>query len=82
MPGAKHKGLDGLSRRRVAESEEEGEGVEKVEKWVDEVISCGIWVASWLEGGGETLVLAVGKRGVGDKDVTLERKGKGDRSSG
>jgi len=42
MPGAKHKGLDGLSRRRVAESEEEGEGIEEVEEWVDEMISCGI----------------------------------------
>jgi len=82
VPGTKHKGPDGLSRRRVAESKEEGEGVEEVEEWVDEVISCGIWVASWLEGGGETLVLAVGKRGVGDEDVTLERKGKGNRSSG
>ena len=82
VPGTKHKGPDGLSRRRVAESKEEGEGVEEVEEWVDEVISCGIWVASWLEGEGETLVLAVGKRGVGDEDVTLERKGKGNRSSG
>ena len=26
-------------------------------------------------------MLAVGKRGVGDEDITLERKGKGDRSS-
>ena len=26
-------------------------------------------------------MLAVGKKEVGDKDVTLERKGKGDRSS-
>ena len=30
----------------MAESEEEGEGVEEVEEWVDEVIGCGIWVAS------------------------------------
>jgi len=81
VPGAKHKGPDGLSRRRVAESEEEGEGVEEVEEWVDEVIDCGIWVASWLEREGEILVLAVGKRGVDDKDITLERKGKGNRSS-
>jgi len=45
------------------------------------VIDCGIWVASWLEREGEILVLAVGKRGVDDKDITLERKGKGNRSS-
>jgi len=45
------------------------------------VIGCGIWVVSWLEGGGKILVLAVGKRGIGDEDITLERKGKGDRSS-
>ena len=32
VPGAKHKGPDGLSRRRVAESEEEGESVEEVEE--------------------------------------------------
>jgi len=54
VPGAKHKGPDRLSRRRVAESKEEGESVEEIEEWVDEVISCRIWVASWLEGGGET----------------------------
>ena len=45
------------------------------------MIDCGIWVASWLEREGEILVLAVGKRGVDDKDITLERKGKGNRSS-
>ena len=76
VPGVKHKGPDRLSRRRVAESEEEAEGVEEAEKWVDEIISCGVWVASWLEDGGKTLVSAVGKREVGNKDITLERKEK------
>jgi len=38
------------------------------------MISCGIWVASWLEGGDKTLVLAVEKREVDNEDVTLERK--------
>ena len=81
VPDAKHKGPDRLLRRKVAKSKEEGESVEEVEEWVNKVISCGIWVVSWLEGGGKTLVLAVGKREVDDKDVILERKRKGDRSS-
>jgi len=38
-------------------------------------------VVSWLEGGGKTLVSAVGKREVSDKNITLERKRKGNRSS-
>jgi len=29
VPGTKHKGPDGLSRRRVADSKEEGEGIEE-----------------------------------------------------
>ena len=40
VPGVKHKGPDGLSRRKVAESEKEGEGVEETEGWMDEVIEC------------------------------------------
>ena len=31
MPGTKHNGPDGLSRRKVADSEEEGEGIEETE---------------------------------------------------
>ena len=31
MPGTKHNGPDGLSRRRVADSEEEEEGIEEAE---------------------------------------------------
>jgi len=78
VPGLKHKGPDGLLRRRVAKSKE-GERVEEAEEWVNKMISCRIWVASWLEGGGKTLVLAVGKKRVGNKDVTLERKGEENR---
>jgi len=74
VPEVKHKGPYGLSRRRVTESEEEAEGVEEAEEWVNEIISCEVWVASWLEDGGKTLVSAVGKRGVGNEDITLERK--------
>ena len=31
VPGTKHKGPDGLSRRRVTDSEEEEEGIEEAE---------------------------------------------------
>ena len=43
----KHRGPDGLSRRKAAENkgEEEGKGIEKAEDWVDEVIACEMWVA-------------------------------------
>ena len=32
MPGAKHKGLDELLRRKVAENKEEREGIEEVKE--------------------------------------------------
>jgi len=56
VPGVKHKRPNGLSRKRVAENKEKVKGVEEAEGWVDEMISYGIWVASWLEGKGKTLV--------------------------
>jgi len=76
VPGLKRKGPDGLSRRRVAKSKE-GEMVEEAEEWVDKMISCRIWVASWLEGGGKTLVLAVGKKKSRQRGRHLREKGGG-----
>lgn len=76
--GAKHKGPDGLSRRRIVESKGEvaGDGIEEAEEWVDEVLGCRIWVAGSLEKKkNEAWVLAAGKELRSDKDITSERKG-------
>jgi len=59
--GTKHKGPDGLLRRRVADSEEEGEGIEEAEGWVDEIIGAGVWVASGFIKGSENSTLGIGK---------------------
>jgi len=61
VPGTKHKRLDRLSKRRVVEGEEEGEGVEEAENWVDKIIGCGVWVASKQNERGERLALSVGE---------------------
>jgi len=46
VPGTKHKGPDRLLRRKVADSEEEEEGIEEAEDWIDEIIGAGVWVVS------------------------------------
>jgi len=74
VPGTKHKGPDGLSRRRVADSEEEGEGIEEAEGWVDEIIGAGVWVASGFIKGSENSTLGIGKDVRCDEDAALERK--------
>ncbi|KXN86161.1 hypothetical protein AN958_10463, partial [Leucoagaricus sp. SymC.cos] len=82
VPGVKHKGPDGLSRRQIAEDEgEQGrEGVDEAENWVDEVLGCSVWVAGSLTGN-EAWVMAAVSVGS-DKDVTSERKGKKDKLEG
>jgi len=44
VPDTKHKGPDGLSRRRITEEEGEegGKGIKEAKDWVDEVIGCGV----------------------------------------
>ena len=76
VPGAKHRGPDGLSRKRATENkgEEKDEGIEEAEDWVDEVIAGRMWVARHLEKKGEVSVLATGEKIVDDKDAILERK--------
>jgi len=74
VPGTKHKGPNGLSRRRVADSKEEREGIEEAESWVDEIIDAGIWVASGFIKGSENSTLGIGKDIQCDKDTALERK--------
>ncbi|KXN89133.1 hypothetical protein AN958_06153 [Leucoagaricus sp. SymC.cos] len=82
IPGAKHKGPDSLSRWRIAEAmgEESGEGVEEAEDWVDEVLGCGVWVAGSLAGSEVLVMVAGGARG--DRDITSEEKGEGDKLDG
>ena len=74
VPGTKHKGPDGLSRRRVADSEEEGEDIEKAEGWVDEIIGASVWVVSGFIKGSENSTLGIGKDVRCDEDAALERK--------
>ncbi|KAG2737431.1 hypothetical protein P692DRAFT_20761797, partial [Suillus brevipes Sb2] len=54
IPGSKHQGPDGLSRRkRAPEDDEEGEETsEDIEEWIDELLGCGLWVAHDLGTGG------------------------------
>jgi len=61
VPGTKHKGPDGLLRRRLADSEEEREGIEEAEGWIDKIIGAGVWVASGFIEGSENLTLSIGK---------------------
>ncbi|KAJ8583997.1 hypothetical protein M405DRAFT_866583 [Rhizopogon salebrosus TDB-379] len=47
VPGSKHVGPDGLSRRRSAPEDEDSdeEDSQDIEDWIDEVLGCGIWAA-------------------------------------
>jgi hypothetical protein len=51
VPGTKHLGPDGLSRRRPAPEDDDGlqETSEEIEDWLDEVLGCAIWVEGDLE---------------------------------
>ena len=46
IPADKHHGPDGLSRREPVEGEEEEDDPED---WIDQTLSLGLWVLSWLE---------------------------------
>ena len=53
VPGKKFLGPDGLSRRRRAsedEKKEEERDAEEAEGWVEEILMCGVWMASGLAG--------------------------------
>lgn len=71
VPGNKHKGPDGLSRRRVAE------------EWVDEVLGCGVWVAgTWEVLNGRVQVWMTGERAEEDEGIMVEKKGEEDGLGG
>jgi hypothetical protein len=60
VPGKKHAGPDGLSRRRRSPDDEEvDETPEKIEEWLDDIISCGIWIANTVHGEDSCLILNV-----------------------
>jgi hypothetical protein len=54
IPADKHHGPDGLSRREPADGEEEDDDPED---WIDEALSLGLWVLTWLDASPSTLVL-------------------------
>ena len=60
VPGSKHVGPDGLSwRRRSPDDEEVDETPEEIEDWLDDVVSCGVWIANTVQQEGSCLVLKV-----------------------
>ncbi|CAA7271314.1 unnamed protein product [Cyclocybe aegerita] len=68
VPGKFFRGPDGLSRRRGADDDDcvENEG-ESTDEWVEEILMCGVWVASSLESG----VFEVGNKRIGAKGLVL-----------
>src|SRR6266850_1694027 len=46
VPADKHRGPDGLSRRKPAPGKDEEDDPED---WVDQVLSLSVWVVSWLD---------------------------------
>ncbi|CAA7260565.1 unnamed protein product [Cyclocybe aegerita] len=68
VPGKFFRGPDGLSRRRGADDDDcvENEG-ESADEWVEEILMCGVWVASSLESG----VFEVGNKRIGAKGLVL-----------
>ena len=84
VPGKKFQGPDGLSRRRRTVEDEEGEEErEAAEEWVEEILMCGIWMASGFVGlnkvweikevgnGKRALVLVMGIRMDGEMQGML-----------
>jgi len=45
IPAEKHHGPDGLSRREPADGEEEDD----LEEWIDQALSLGVWLSTWLD---------------------------------
>jgi hypothetical protein len=60
VPAAKHQGPDGLSRRRP--TVDEGDNLGDAEEWVEEALSCGLWVARSIKcGEGKVMTLRTSK---------------------
>ena len=62
VPGSKHAGLDGLSRRRRSPDDNEvDETPQEIDEWLDDVVSCGIWIADTVQQEVHCLVLKIVK---------------------
>ena len=62
VPGSKHAGPDGLSRHRQSPDDNEiDETPQETDEWLDDVVSCGIWIADTVQQEGHCLVLKVVK---------------------
>ena len=74
VPGKKFQGPDGLSRRRRVNGDEDGDvDKEAAEEWVEDILMCGVWMASGLvgsqrmwkigqnESGGQALVMEMAR---------------------
>src|SRR5271168_4507506 len=70
VPGAKHIGPDGLSRRRRSVDDEEiDETPEEIEDWLDDVVSCGVWIANTVQQEDHCFVLKVAVRSEDAKEM-------------
>ena len=75
VPGSKHAGPDGLSRRRRSPDDNEiDETPQEIDEWLDDVVSCGIWIVDTVQQEGHCLVLEVvkGRAEAIDDNKTLE----------
>ncbi|KAF8815692.1 hypothetical protein BYT27DRAFT_7079253, partial [Phlegmacium glaucopus] len=79
VPGRTFHGPDGLSRRRRGE-EEEDEDEQGAEDWVEDLLTCGVWIASGIKEAGETRdVCALTRKGAEptiDGDIPSTEKGR------
>jgi len=49
IPGTKHLGPDGLSRRPRAEEDSDEEDLEDIDESIEEIVGCGLWLAKEVE---------------------------------
>ena len=62
IPGSKHARPDGLSHcQHFPEDDEPNEMPQEIDNWLDDIVSCGIWIADTVQQEGHYLVLKVVK---------------------
>ena len=62
VPGSKHAGPDGLSWHKQSPDDNEiDETPQEIDEWLDDVVSCGIWIVDTVQQEGHCLVLKVVK---------------------
>ena len=75
IPGFKHAGLDGLSHcQHSPEDDEPDDMLQEIDDWLDDIVSCGIWIMDTVQQERHYLVLKVvkGREEVIDDNKVLE----------